>query len=138
MDFKNKLKTRLYFAISYIICGLTMILVFNLMDNGNEYLSFLGLALIVIGIVRVRNYFMITKTEETIKKQEIAETDERNVAIAHKARSVSFTIGVILLCIAIIVLQLMNLKMYLMPLSMTLCAILLIYWISYWIIWKRS
>ena len=138
MEFKKKLKTRLYLAIAYILSGITMILVFNMMNNGNEYLSSLGLAFVVIGIVRVRNYFMITKSEETIKKQEIAETDERNVAIANKARSYAFIIGVVLLSIAVIVLQLLNLRLYVLILSGVLCALLVIYWISYWILWKRS
>lgn len=138
MEFKKKLKTRLYLAIAYILSGLTMTLVFNMMNNGNEYLSSLGLAFVVIGIVRVRNYFMITKSEETIKKQEIAETDERNIAIANKARSYAFIIGVVLLSIAVIVLQLLNLRLYVLILSGVLCALLVIYWISYWILWKRS
>lgn len=138
MEFKKKLKTRLYLAIAYILSGITMILVFNMMNNGNEYLSSLGLAFVVIGIVRVRNYFMITKTEETMKKQEIAETDERNIAIANKARSYAFIIGVVLLSIAVIVLQLLNLRLYVLILSGVLCTLLMIYWISYWILWKRS
>ena len=115
-----------------------MILVFNLMKNGNEYLSSLGFAFVVIGIVRVRNYFMITKTEETMKKQEIAETDERNVAIANKARSVAFIVCVVLLAIAIIVLQLLDLRPYVLVLSGVLDVLLVIYWISYWILWKRN
>lgn len=138
MEFKKKLKTRLYLAIAYILSGITMILVFNLMKNGNEYLSSLGFAFVVIGIVRVRNYFMITKTEETMKKQEIAETDERNVAIANKARSVAFIVCVVLLAIAIIVLQLLDLRPYVLVLSGVLGVLLVIYWISYWILWKRS
>lgn len=117
---------------------MTMILVFNLMKNGNEYLSSLGFAFVVIGIVRVRNYFMITKTEETMKKQEIAETDERNVAIANKARSVAFIVCVVLLAIAIIVLQLLDLRPYVLVLSGVLDVLLVIYWISYWILWKRN
>lgn len=138
MEFKKKLKTRLYLAIAYILSGITMILVFNLMKNGNEYLSSLGFAFVVIGIVRVRNYFMITKSEETIKKQEIAETDERNVAIANKARSVAFIICVVLLAVSVIVLQLMDLRSYVLVLSGVLGVLLVIYWISYWILWKRS
>ena len=138
MEFKKKMKTRLYLAIAYILSGITMILVFNLMKNGNEYLSSLGFAFVVIGIVRVRNYFMITKTEETMKKQEIAETDERNVAIANKARSVAFIVCVVLLAIAIIVLQLLDLRPYVLVLSGVLGVLLVIYWISYWILWKRN
>ena len=76
MDYKRKLKIRLYFAIGYIILGLAMIVVFNIINAQNTFWSSMGLALMIIGIARVRNHFRITKNEETIKKCEIAETDE--------------------------------------------------------------
>ena len=138
MNFKDKLKLRLYLAIAYIVGGLVMILVFNITETGNEYLSSMGLALMVVGIARIRNYRLITKNEETIRKQEIAETDERNLAIANKAKSTALTIFVMLLCAAIIVLQILSLSVYVLTLSGTLCTLLLIYWVSYWIIRKRS
>ena len=138
MEFKDKLKTRLYLAIAYIVSGLTMIVVFYVMKNGNEYLSTLGLVLVVVGIARLRRYLRITKTEESVRKQEILETDERNVDMIHKAKSASFNVFVILLCVTIIVLQFLNLTLYVQVLSGVLCALLLIYWVSYFIIRKRS
>lgn len=138
MEFKDKLKTRLYLAIAYVLSGLTMIVVFNVMENGNEYLSTFGLVLVVIGFARLRRYFRITKTEETVKKQEILETDERNVMIIHRAKSMAFNIFVILLCIAIILLQFMNLAVYVQILCGILCALLVIYWIVFFIIRKTS
>lgn len=138
MEFKDKLKVRLYLAIAYIVAGLTMIVVFNVVKNGNEYLSTLGLALVVIGIVRVRQYRRITKSEETVRKQEILETDERNVAIVQQAKNWAFNILVILLCIAIIVLQFLSLTVYVQLLFGVMCTLLVIYWTSYWIIRKFS
>ena len=85
MDFKKKLKTRLYTAISYIVIGIVMIIVSNILKTDNDFLSSFGLALSVCGVVRIRNYFIITKNDETIRKQEIAETDERNISISNKA-----------------------------------------------------
>ena len=138
MEFKNKLKTRLYLAIAYIVIGLAMIVVFNIMENSNEFLSTLGLVLVVTGIVRWRNYRRITKTEETMKAQEIRETDERNVAIVQKARNIAFVIFVMVLAIAIIVLQFLNLALYVQVLFAVMCGLLAIYWISYLIIRKIS
>lgn len=138
MDFKNKLKTRLYLAICYILSGITLIVVFNVMDNPNEYLSTFGLVLTVIGIARLVRYLRITKTEETVKKQQILETDERNVAIVNKAKAMTFNVFVILLSITIIVLQFLNFEVYVQMLFYILCAVLVIYWISYFIIRARS
>ena len=136
MEFKNKLKTRLYLAICYILSGVTMTIVFHVMENPNEYLSTLGLVLAVIGIARLVRYLRITKTEETVKKQEIMETDERNVAIVNKAKAMTFNVFVILLSITIIVLQFLNFAAYVQALFYILCALLVIYWISYYIIRK--
>ena len=67
MDFKKKLKTRLYFGISYIVIGVAMIIVALTVNGTSEYLSPFGTALLVIGIARVRNHSIITKSDETIK-----------------------------------------------------------------------
>ena len=87
MEFKKKLKTRLYIAIIYISLGIMMITGTFAIKTDNDFISSFGFALVVMGIVRIRNYFMITKNEETIKKQQIAETDERNLSILNKAKS---------------------------------------------------
>lgn len=138
MDFRKKLKIRLSVAIGYIILGLAMIVAFNIIKTENNFLSSFGFALTVIGIVHIRKYIMITKNEETITKRQIAETDERNISIANKAKSISFIIYVILACVSVIVLELFNKTQLAMILSGTICVLILIYWISYWIISKNS
>lgn len=136
MDFKKKLKIRLFFAIGYIALGLIMIALFNIIKTENTFLSSFGFALIIVGIAKVRNYFLITKNDETLKKQQIAENDERNISIANKAKSISFIIYIILVCVSIIVLNLLN--QVELATILSVCVLVLIYWISYWIISKKS
>ena len=139
MEFKKKLKIRLYTAIAYMVLGAAMIVVFNLVvKNANPFLSSFGFALLVIGCANLRRYRLITKSEETIRSREIAETDERNIFIAHKARSAAFILYTVLTCTAVIVLELLNQTELAMILSGTICVLLVIYWVSYWIIRKRS
>lgn len=138
MDFRKKLKIRLFVAIGYIILGLVMIIVFNLFDFPNNFLSSWGIALIVIGIAQIKKYFLITKNEESIKKRQIAESDERNISIANKAKSISFILYVVLASIAVIVLEFLNLTRFALLISGSVCLLVLIYWISYFIISKRS
>ena len=138
MEFRKKLKVRLYLAIAYIVIGLALTVLFNVLENGSEYLSTFGLVLIVVGIARLRNYRRITKTEESVKKQEILETDERNVDIVQRAKNAAFNVFVILLSIAIIVLQFLDLAVYVQTLFGVMCVLLVVYWVSYWIIRKRS
>lgn len=138
MDFKKKLKIRLFIAIGYIILGLVMIVAFNIIKTENNFLSSFGFALVLIGAVNIRKYIMITKNEETITKRQIAETDERNISIANKAKSISFIIYVILACVSVIVLEVLNKTQLAMILSGTVCVLITIYWISYWIVSKKS
>jgi len=138
MNFRKKLKIRLSVAIGYIVIGIAMAVAFNIIKTEKNFLSSFGFSLIVIGIVQIRKYIMITKNEETITKRQIAETDERNISIANKAKSISFIIYVILASVSIIVLELFNKIQLAMILSGTVCVLILIYWISYWIISKNS
>ncbi len=138
MDFKKKLKIRLFVAISYVILGIAMIVVFNIIKTDNGFFSSFGFALTVIGIARIRNYFLITKDEETITKKQIAENDERNISIANKAKSVAFIAYILVVCTSITVLYALNKTQLAFILSGTVCFLLLVYWISYWIISKKS
>ncbi|MBP3390209.1 MAG: hypothetical protein J6L58_00770 [Clostridia bacterium] len=138
MDFRKKLRTRLYLAISYIVIGAVMIAASFITKTTNEFVSSFGFALLLIGIVRIRNHFIITKNDETIKKQEIAETDERNISIANRAKSLSFTLYVFAASITVIVLQILEMGELASVIGFTVCALIIIYWISYFIIRKKS
>ena len=138
MDFRKKLKVRLYVAIVYIILGLAMIVIPLFLKNDNNFASSLGFAFAVIGIARIRQYKLITKSEESIKKREIAESDERSIFIASKARGIAFFSYIIVAALVIIVLQVLNYSQIALIISATVCFMVLVYWISYLIISKRS
>ena len=137
MEFKKKLKIRFWVAVSYILLGLGTIVVALVINPKNDFLSSFGFAITVIGGVRLRNYFIITKSEERIKAQEIAEKDERNIAIADKAKSFSFMLYVFIACLAIIVLQVLKKTQIAMVLSCSVCLLLVIYWIAYFVNAKK-
>ncbi len=137
MDFKKKLKTRLYLAISYIVLGIGMIAAGLITKTDNQFVSSFGLALAVVGIVRLKQYFVITKNEERIRKQEIAETDERNISIVHRARSITFSVYVLIACLTVIVLSFMQLHQVAMWISFSVFVLIAIYWITYFIVRRK-
>ena len=137
MDFKKKLKIRLWVAITYLVLGIALIVVSLAIEPKNDILSSFGFAIALIGGVRLRNYLLITKSEERIKAQEIAEKDERNVAIADKAKSFSFMAYIFVACIDVIILHLLNKTQVALILSSSVCGLLLIYWVAYFIIRKK-
>ena len=138
MDFKKKLKIRMYTAIGFIIVGIAMIASTFVVGGQNDFVSCFGFAFSVMGIARLRNYFIITKSEESIKNREIAETDERNVMLANKAKSIAFGVYCIVAGIAVIVLQLINKTELSSFIAYTICALVFIYWVSYMVIRNRN
>lgn len=137
MDFKKKLKIRLYKAVIMTVIGLSMIILSFAVETDNRMLSPLGLSITVVGIVSIRNYFLITKNAETIKKQQIAENDERNIFIYNKAKSTAFTVSVLLLGISVIVLEILGMHDTAKWLSYPTALMLIVYLICY-IIYSKT
>ena len=138
MDYKKKLKQRLYIAVIYIALGVMIIAGTFMVKTDNDFISSFSFAIIVMGIVRIRNYFMITKNEDTIRKQEIIETDERNIAIQNKVKSATFSIYTLLLATAVIILSLFNMHEIAKWLAYAVLLLVAIYWICYLVYQKKS
>ena len=139
MDFKKKLKSRLNVGIIYIMLGIIMIVLsFVIPKADNTFVSSFGFALLMIGIVRVRNYLIITKSEENIRKQEIAETDERNISIMHKAKSTAFSIYTLFLSVAVIVVSFLNMHEVAKWISCSVLFLVVLYWICYLVYQKKT
>lgn len=138
MDYKKKLKQRLYVAIIYIVFGIAFIAGSLITKTDNDFISAFGFAMIIMGIVRIRNYRIITKNEDTIRKQQIIETDERNISIIRKAKSVAFSVYVFVSGTAVIVLSFLSMHEAAKWISCSACLLVLIYWICYWVYQKKS
>ncbi|MBO5040637.1 MAG: hypothetical protein J6D09_06025 [Clostridia bacterium] len=138
MEFKKKLKIRLWVAISYIVLGIAMATVAIVSKTENQFISSFGLALAVMGIARIRNYFLITKNEDTLRKREITETDERNVSIVNKARSAAFTVYILLAGVFVIVMGLLDKIEISVWVSYSVALLVFVYWICYIIYQKKS
>ena len=138
MDYKKNLKMRLYIGVSYIVLGIVLIIGSFFTNSNNDFMSSFGLILAVFGVVRIRNYFLITKSEDAIRKQEIIETDERTISIIHKAKSATFTIYISILAAVVIALSIMNMHEIAKWLSYSVFLMIAIYWVCYYIYQKRS
>lgn len=138
MDFYRKLKIRLYIAVIYMAIGIMMIAGEIIIKTENSFMSSFGFALVVISAARIRKYFLITRSDVTIRKQEIAETDERNLSIQNKAKSTSFSIYALVSSLAVIALSIFNLHDIAEGIACSVCILIMIYWICYWVYQKKS
>ena len=135
MDFKKRMKIRLWTNIIYIVLGVAMIAVGLITKTDNEFVSSFGLTLTVVGLALIKKN--IITSEEKLKRREIAENDERNIAIVHKARSWAFSFYVILGCLAVIVLSLLSLQDIASWIVVGVFSLIAIYWICYFIVRKK-
>ena len=74
MDFKKRLKQRLYLAVAYLAVGLILLFTGIVTGTDNSFFTAFGFALVIMGILRVLQYRKITRDERTVRQQELAET----------------------------------------------------------------
>lgn len=137
MEFKKKLKQRLYIAVSYIALGILLIAADALNHFDNYFFSAFGASMLIMGIVRILRHRKVIKDETTIRRQELAETDERALMMVERARSWAFSFSVMAAGIAVIGLSLLGYHDQALPLAWYVCGMVTVYWICWFIIRKK-
>lgn len=137
MEFKKKLKLRFTIAVVYILLGLALVYVDLVKASENYFYFSFGLALLLMGILRLFRYRKITKTDQTMRKQELAEQDERIRMIADRARSWAFSISLTAAGIWVIVQNLLGHHQKALPYAWYVCGMVVLYWICFTIIRKK-
>ena len=137
MDFKKKMKQRLIIAVVYILIGILLALWALLSKTENSFPSAFGFALIALGILRILQYRKITRSEDTIHRRELAESDERYRMISEKARSWAFSFSILMAGLVVIALSLLGYSDAVQPLAWYVCIMVLLYWVCYRILKRK-
>lgn len=135
MDYRKKLKIRLYASVVIGIIGLVIIVLGNFYSN--DMLISFGSVYLVIAAARLVQYRRINKNADTLHSKEVAETDERNVLLWTKARSLAFSVYILLASTAIVILYAVQAETAATVLAYSLFAFVFIYWICYFIISRK-
>ena len=137
MEFKKKMQQRRIIGISYIMLGLVLTIADMLKGFENNYFISFGIALILMGILRLFQYRKITQDDKSMRKRELAESDERTRMIAERARSWAFSLSITGSGIVVIVLSLLGRHEEALPFAWYVCGMVVLYWISFVIIRKK-
>ena len=129
MNFQKKIKTRLYVSIGYCVFGLALIVAAILTNFQNQFLLTYGLAILCIGILRIVQNRKIAKSEKTMRRQEVAESDERNRMLSERAKSWTFSFSIIAAGVIVIVLSMLGYHDQALPFSWFVCFMVGAYWI---------
>lgn len=127
MEYKKKLKLRLVWAVCYLILGITMVVTFWFSQVSGNFLFSMGTTMVTVGVLKIVRYAKIIKNPETIRKQELAEKDERYQMLSERARSWAFSLYITLAGVAVIVLNLLGHAQTALPYAWSICGLLILY-----------
>ena len=137
MDFRKKMKQRLWIAISYIALGLILVIADAVNHFENYFFSSFGFALVIMGILRIIRHRKTMRNDQSIRKQELSEIDERIRMISERAKSWAFSFSLLVCGIVVIVLSLMGYHDQAQPFTWYICGMVVLYWIFWFILGKK-
>ena len=130
------IKERLIASILEIIVGAALLIcsMFELVD---EFWSGMGTSLLIIGIIFLIRNIKYKTNEEYREKIDIESNDERNKYISLKAWAWAGYLFVMLGAVGVIVFKLIGKEDLMMMASLSVCLIMVFYWISYTFLKKK-
>ena len=137
MDFRKKMKQRLWIAISYIALGLILVIADAVNHFENYFFFSFGFALVIMGILRIIRHLKTMRNDQSLRKQELAESDERIRMIAERARSWVFSLSVTGAGILVIALNILGYHDAALPFAWYVCGMVVLYWICFSVICKK-
>ena len=127
---------RVIAAICYIVLG-AVLLVLGMMEIVDEFWSGMGGALVVVGVLRMVQFFRYRNNEEYREKAEIAANDERNHYIRNKAWAWSGYLFMLIAAVATIAFRVAGQDTLSFAASMAICLLLVLYWVSFLVLSRK-
>ena len=103
----------------------------------DEFWSGMGSALLVIGVIRLLRFYRLKKNDSYREKMETAQTDERNQFIRAKAWSWAGYLFIMVTAVATIIFRILGKDLLSQVASYSVCLMLVLYWVSYFVLKKR-
>ena len=130
MDKKN------IYPIALLVAGLALIGL-GAAEIVDEFWSGMGSALLVVGALRLLRYYRLKKNDAYREKMETAVTDERNQFIRMKAWSWAGYLFIMVTAVATIIFRILGQELLSQVASYSVCLMLVLYWISFFVLKKK-
>ena len=130
MDKKN------IYPIVLLVAGLALTGL-GIADIVDEFWGGMGSALLVVGIIRLLRFDRLKKNDAYREKMETAQTDERNQFIRAKAWSWAGYLFIMVTAVATIIFRILGQELLSQVASYSVCLMLVLYWLSYFVLKKK-
>lgn len=137
MEYKNRLKRRLFMGIAFLVIGIAcgVVYVFKLAENA----ALLGLAIGFsgYGIARVIDYIRKTRDEEALNKSYVEEHDERNMMLSGQAKCTAFDLTAFVGAVLSIIFVAIGWEERGLIVGCIVCAMVFVYFLCYMIYTRK-
>ena len=127
---------RIYLSIFWVIAGAVLVGL-AVMGKVDAFWSGMGSALLVVGSLQILRFYRFTKNAAYREKMEVEYTDERNAFIRNKAWAWSGYLFILISAVSVIVLKILGLEQLSMAASAAVCLMLVLYWVSYYVLRRK-
>ena len=131
-----KANKRIWLYLFYIVVGVALFTL-GCLELIDEFWSGMGGALIAVAVLRLLRERRLYTDAAYREKLEIAESDERNSYIRLKAWAWTGYLQIIILGVAVIMLKIMGLDMWSLAASYGVCLILILYYVTWFVLRKK-
>ena len=121
---------------TYILLGV-ILWILGMAEIVDEFWSGMGSALVLVGILRLVRMYRFKNDEAYREKMEIETTDERNRFIRNKAWAWAGYLFILIAACSVIILKVMGQEVLSMAASGALCLMMVLYYVSYFILRKK-
>lgn len=123
-------------SVFYIILGLILVGL-GFAGKVDEFWNGMGSAFLVMGVIQLIRRYRFNKNEVYREKIEIEINDERNRFIRNKAWAWAGYLFVMIMAVACIILRVMGEDTLSMAASGSVCLVLVLFWVSYYILRRK-
>ena len=127
---------RMIVSIIWVVLG-TVLIAMAFAEKMDVFWNGVGSGLLVVGVLQLLRQYRFNKNETYREKIEIEENDERNHFLRNKAWAWSGYLFVMLAAVSCIVLRIAGQELLSFAASGAVCLMLVLYWISYWVLRKK-
>jgi uncharacterized BrkB/YihY/UPF0761 family membrane protein len=127
---------RMIVSIIWVVLG-TVLIALAFAEKVDVFWNGMGSGLLIVGALNLLRQYRFSKNEAYREKIEIEEKDERNQFIRNKTWAWTGYLFVIIAAILCIVFKIIGQEVLSFAASGAVCLILVLYWISYFILRKK-